>query len=68
MTQRELILNFIDENGSITPMDAWNMGITKLATRISEMKRLGYEFSQKMEYTKNRYGKTCCYMRYGKAE
>ena len=67
MTQKELILNFIEEHGSITPMDAFDLGITKLATRISEMKRMGYEFTQTLEHTKNRYGKTCCYMRYGKA-
>lgn len=66
MTQHQMILNYISEHGSITPMDAFAIGITKLATRISEMKRQGYEFSQKMEHTKNCYGKTRRYMRYGR--
>ena len=42
MTQRELILNYIKDFGSITPLEAFaDLGITKLATRISEMRRDG---------------------------
>ena len=62
MTQHEMILAYIDRFGSISPMEAFNdLGITKLATRISEMRRKGHEFE------KNRFGKTCHYMRYRKA-
>ena len=64
MTQHEEILQYIDENGSITPMDAWELGITKLATRISEMRRMGYAFTKTLESRKNRHGKTCHFMRY----
>ena len=68
MTQHEMILAYIDRFGSISPMEAFNdLGITKLATRISEMRRKGQEFEKKPETRKNRFGKTCHYMRYRKA-
>lgn len=65
MTQGERIIEYIEEFGSITPMDAFkDLGITKLATRISELKREGVEFEQEYEAGKNRYGETVHYMRY----
>ena len=68
MSQYEMILRYIDDFGSISPMEAFSdLGITKLATRISEMKQNGYRFNQRMESRKNRFGKTCHYMRYSKA-
>jgi hypothetical protein len=64
-TQRELILEYITRFGSITPMEAYsNLGITKLATRISEMRRDGKEFNIEMETSKNKFGKTTRYARY----
>lgn len=68
MTQHELILKYMDDFGSITPMDAFNdLGITKLATRVSEMVRNGILISKKMENSKNRYGMKVHYMRYSRA-
>ena len=68
MSQYELILKYLDDFGSITPMDAFrDLGITKLATRISELTRMGYEFDRKMETAKNRYGNECRFMRYRRA-
>ena len=65
MTQHERILQYIKEFGSISPMEAYgDLGITKLATRISEMRADGMEFDQRMESTKNRYGDKVRYMRY----
>ena len=65
MTQREQILNYINEFGSITPMEAFSdLGITKLATRISEMRRDGMEFKIETVKRKNRYGKLVHYARY----
>ena len=68
MSQHEMILDYINNFGSISPMEAFtDLGITKLATRISEMRQDGHKFSQRMETRKNRFGKTCHYMRYSKA-
>ena len=65
MTQRELILQYIKDFGSITPMEAYSdLGITKLATRVSEMREKGVAFKIEMERGKNRYGKPTRYARY----
>lgn len=65
MTQREAILNYITEFGSITPMEAFaDLGITKLATRISEMKKDGMEFKIDTVKSKNRYGKSVQFCKY----
>ena len=65
MTQHESILKYINDFGSITPMEAFSdLGITKLATRISEMKKDGLEFSDDWVQKKNRYGKTVRFKRY----
>lgn len=65
MTQREAILNYIDKFGSITPMEAFaDLGITKLATRVSEMKKDGIILKHEVVKSKNRYGNTVHYMKY----
>lgn len=65
MTQHERILQYIKEFGSISPMEAYgDLGITKLATRISEMRADGMEFDQRIEKRKNRYGEKVRFMRY----
>ena len=65
MTQREAIINYITDFGSITPMQAFSdLGITKLATRISEMRKDGIEFKIETIKVKNRYGKEVPFCRY----
>ena len=69
MTQGERIIEYIREFGSISPMEAFSdLGITKLATRVSEMSAEGIEFVKKYEETKNRYGEKVHYMRYSLKE
>ena len=47
MTQHQRILQYIDDFGSITPMEAFqDLGITKLATRVSELIRDGERIAQ----------------------
>ena len=68
MTQYERILQYMDDFGSISPMEAFSdLGITKLATRISEMTRNGYRFTKTMCDSTNRYGQKVSYVRYSKA-
>lgn len=65
MTQREAIIRYISDFGSITPMEAFvDLGITKLATRVSEMRKDGMEFKIDTIKTKNRYGRHCRFARY----
>lgn len=65
MTQGERILKYIDEKGSITPMEAFNeLGITKLATRISELRRGGEKIEKRYVTGTNRFGEKIQYMEY----
>ena len=70
MTQKQLILRYIRDFGSITPFQAFSdLGITKLATRISEMRREdGLEFNIESVKKKNRYGNTVVYSKYSMKE
>lgn len=69
MTQRDAIIEYITEFGSITPMQAFaDLGITKLATRISEMRKDGMKFNIEMISTKNRYGKAVNFAKYSFVE
>lgn len=65
ITQRDRVLQFIREFGSITSMQAYSeIGCTQLATRISELKERGYEFEKTRIKTKNRYGDNTHYDEY----
>lgn len=61
------ILVRIYKVGSISTMEAFPMGITKLSTRISEMKAMGIQFDQAFESSMNQSGKKVRYMRYRRA-
>ena len=57
MTQREKILKYMKDFGSITAYEAViDLGITQLAARLCELKANGYEFNKEMMTGKNRYG------------
>ena len=64
-TQREKVLRFLRDTGSITPMDALReFGIMRLAARIWELKKMGFSIEKVMEESQNRYGETVRYARY----
>lgn len=48
-SQHALILEYIGTNGSITSMDGFRIGITKVTTRISELRRMGYHITAEWE-------------------
>lgn len=65
MTQKEMILKYITDFGSITSYQAYaDLGITQLATRVSELKENGYTFKTEQQRGKNRYGKPTHYVKY----
>ena len=68
-TQAERILDYIEEFGSITQMEALNdLGCMRLASRISDLKKLGYPITSKVEAVRNRYGENCYIKRYSMEE
>lgn len=65
VNQRQRIIDYINQFGSITSKDAYDdLGITQLATRIKELKEQGYRFETKWESSKNRYGEKVDFKRY----
>ena len=67
-TQAEKILNYIDEFGSITQYEALqDLGVMRLASRISDLKKLGYPIESEVQAVLNRFGETCYIKRYSLA-
>lgn len=67
--QTDRVLAYIREFGSITQYDAlMDLGVMRLASRISDLKRQGYTINGKMESVKNRYGEKCYVKRYSVEE
>ena len=65
MTQKDRILKYLRDFGSITPLDAMaDIGCMRLASRISELKGEGYAIRKEMEKGRNRYGQKTSYARY----
>ena len=65
MTQCERILEYMNQNGSISAKEAMNeLGIMRLASRIADLKADGYEIETQTECSKNRFGEKTHYARY----
>lgn len=65
VTQCQKILNYMEREGSITPLDALReFGCMRLASRITDLKRDGYPISRDIETTKNKAGEPVRYARY----
>lgn len=68
-TQAERVLDYITEFGSITQIEALkDLGVMRLASRISDLKKLGYPIVSNVEAVKNRYGENCYIKRYSLPE
>lgn len=64
-TQAERVLEYIEEFGSITQIDALKeLGVMRLASRISDLKKQGIPIKSDVEAVKNRFGENCYIKRY----
>jgi len=64
-TQRDLVLQYMKDFGSITAMEAFSdLGITHLNGRIKELRDSGIEIKTDMIKSVNRYGKKIEYGRF----
>jgi len=69
LTQSERVLDYIKEFGSITQLDAIrDLGIMRLASRVSDLKKSGVYITSKYEKVKNRYGEETQIKRYSIVE
>lgn len=67
-TQAERVLEYIEEFGSITQLEALkDLGVMRLASRISDLKKQGYPIKSDVETVKNRFGENCYIKRYSLA-
>lgn len=64
-TQNERIIDYINQFGSITQLEALqDLGVMRLASRISDLRSLGYPIISEIEVVKNRFGEKCHIKRY----
>ena len=65
MNQRDRVIEYINEFGSITALEAVrDLGILQLSARLCELEKRGYRFDKKQESSLNRYGEKVYYTRY----
>ena len=65
MTQAQRVLDYLDEKGGITQLEALQeLGVMRLASRISDLKKKGYPIKSDVVAVKNRYGESCYIKRY----
>lgn len=65
MSQVEMILKYIQENGSITTFESYEeLGCTRLPSRIYDLKKLGYDIIEETITKLNRYGKKISFKKY----
>ena len=65
ITQNELILEYLDQFGSITPLEAMrDLGVMRLSARIADLKADGYSIVTDMVAVPNRYGRKSHVARY----
>lgn len=65
MSQKELILKYIQDFKNITTYESFTeLGITRLASRINDLKNDGYSFKKSWVYKTNRYGKKIKFLKY----
>lgn len=65
ITQKQRIINYIKDFGSITSFQAYaDLGITQLGARIDGLEKEGYVFKKEKDRGKNRYGEPVHFTRY----
>ena len=64
-TQCQRVLDYISDFGSITQYEAIrDIGVMRLASRVSELKKRGYPIRSSMVAVVNKYGEKCHVKRY----
>lgn len=65
MTQCERVVQYCKDFGSITTLQAFaDLGVTRLASRINDLKKQGYVIKSEFVTGRNRYGDPVCYKKY----
>lgn len=68
-TQCERVYRYMQDFGGITQLEALSdLGIMRLASRVSEMRKRGIAIKDEQVPVKNRYGEKCYIKRYSLAK
>lgn len=63
--QVERIVDYMNQFGSITQFEAMrDLGVMRLASRMSELRKMGFPIEDTMIPVKNRFGETCYIKQY----
>lgn len=64
-TQNKRIIEYMNRFGSITQLEALrDLGVMRLASRISDLKRKGWGIVSQIDTVENRFGEKCRIKRY----
>ena len=64
-TQAQRVLNYIETFGAITQLEALkDLGVMRLASRISDLKKQGYAIQSETITVKNRFEEDCYIKQY----
>lgn len=64
-TQADRILDYMERFGSITQYEALqDLGVMRLASRISDLKKMGYPIKGEIVTVRNRFEEDCYVKRY----
>ena len=64
-TQAQRVLDYMKCFGGITQIEALrDIGVMRLASRIADLKKQGFDIVSKTEAVNNRYGEKCYIKRY----
>lgn len=59
------VLTYMESHGSITQREAsMFLSVERLASRVTDIKRMGYPIVSKWERNQNQFGEPCRYKRY----
>lgn len=65
MTQKEMLLKYLHDFGSISPAEAFtDLNMTRLAAVVYDLRRDGYRITAVKEGKANRYGQMRYFVRY----
>ena len=65
VSQKKMVLDYIREFGSITPLDAFrDLGITRLSAIVFRLREGGHDIKADIELGRSRFGNPTRYARY----
>lgn len=69
VTQCQRILDYMEQFGSISTLEAFrDLGVARLASRIRDLKDMGYKIKSETKSAKNRFGEKTHFKVYSLAE